>query len=120
MAPRHPIETQQSTISFTHTYSLTLHTQNQLMMSKNHPPPKRGKTHIVISPTPSDNSESPMLAQLKTAIKDSPGVVRNSTDACRYLEGKNYMLAQQENTITVLTTVLLSLVVNTGPCAIGD
>ena len=89
-------------------------------MSKEHPPPKRGKMRVIISPTPSDDAESPTLAQLKTAMRNGPGVVKSSTDARRYLEGKNYMLAQQGNTITALTTILLSLVVNIGPRAAND
>ena len=76
--------------------------------------------HVIVSPVPSDDTESPTLSQLKTAMRNGPGVVRSSADAHRYLEGKNYMLAQQGNTITTLTTILLSLVVNTGPRAAGD
>ena len=89
-------------------------------MSKEPPPPKRGKMRVIVSPAPSDDTESPTLSQLKTAMRNGPGVVRSSADARRYLEGKNYMLAQQGNTITTLTTILLSLVVNTGPRAAGD
>ena len=89
-------------------------------MSKEPPPPKRGKMRVIVSPAPSDDAESPTLAQLKTAMRNGPGVVRSSADARRYLEGKNYMLAQQGNTITTLTTILLSLVVSTGPCAASD
>ena len=89
-------------------------------MSKKPPPLKRGKTRVVISPTPSDSTESPTLAQLRSAMMNGPGIVKSSADARRYLEGKNYMLAQQENTITTLMTILLSLVVNVGPRAAGD
>ena len=89
-------------------------------MSKEPPPPKRSKMRVIISPAPSNDAESPTLAQLKTAMRNGPGVVKSSTDARRYLEGKNYMLTQQGNTITVLTTILLSLVVNIGPRAAGD
>ena len=89
-------------------------------MSKGPPPPKRGKMHVIVSPALSDDTESLTLSQLKTAMRNGPGVVRSSADARRYLEGKNYMLTQQGNMITTLTTILLSLVVNTGPRAAGD
>ena len=39
-------------------------------------------------------------------------MIKCSTDAHRYLEGKNFLL--------ILTAVLLSLVVNTGPCSSND
>src|SRR6266404_5672365 len=46
--------------------------------------------------------------------------MKNNTDTQKYLEGRNYVLTQQGNTITMLATVLLSLVVNTSPHHTGD
>jgi len=121
--PRHPDPTPvvfNKLYTNVHMFTLTLHTQKQIEMSKSQPLPKRGKLPIIISPTLSDNSKSPSFAHLEATVVGSPGVMRNSIDAHRYLEGKNYMLTQKGNTVTALTSVLLSLVVNTGPCSKGD
>lgn len=84
-------------------------------MSNHHPPPKKERPCIFSSPAPNISTAAPSLEQLKATMENSPGLIKSSTDAHKYLEGKNYLFNQQENMIMSLTTVLLSLVVNTGP-----
>ena len=88
-------------------------------MSKNHPPSKKDRPRIAASPAP-NNTNTPSLAQLKTTMESNPGLIKNSMDARKYLEGKNYLLCGQGNAITTLATVLLSLVVNSGPRTLTD
>src|SRR5258707_9023631 len=75
---------------------------------------KREKLRTAPHPPSHNDSESPSLELLKATVEATPGVVKNAADARNYLEGKNYLLNQQTNTITSLATILLSLAVNTG------
>ena len=84
-------------------------------MSKSAPHPKKDKARNSPRPPSRSDTEPPSLVQLKNTIEISPGAVKNATDARNYLENKNYLLSQQHSSNTSLATILLSLVVPSGP-----
>jgi hypothetical protein len=56
----------------------------------------------------------PSLSQLKNSIENSPGIIKNASDAHEHLEKKQWLLCKHKNTNTQLATILFSLLATTG------
>ena len=89
-------------------------------MSKAPNQTKKDKARASPRPPSRSDNEPPTLTQLKTTIETNPGAVRNASEARNYLENRNYLLKQQQSSNTSLATILLSLVVPTGPRTTTD
>jgi hypothetical protein len=81
------------------------------------PPANKGKS--VERPLPQNMPPAPLalptLLQLKFAIENAPGVVKNAADAHNYLEQKQWSLPQHKITCSQMATILLTLVSTQGP-----
>jgi hypothetical protein len=84
-------------------------------MSKNPPTLKNEKSHSTPRPPSHTNPKITPLEQLITTVKNTPGVVKNITEAQTYLEKRSLLHTQQMSTFTTLMSILLSLIVTNGP-----
>ena len=105
------------------TLSTTTMPQNIASTSKNDKakahdrPPSHGTPNLNsnLTTTPTLNSPAiPPLHQLKQAIKNTPGIIKNAKDALYHLTTKQWLVPHQDITNTQLASILLSLVTSSG------
>ena len=75
---------------------------------------------VTLSPSKGKSSKRPpsrnvpstqlTLQQLKSDVENSPGVVKNASEACNILIQRQWSLAKQKITCSHLATILFSLV----------
>jgi hypothetical protein len=84
-------------------------------MSKIPPTSKNEKSRSTPRPPSRTDPEITPLEQLITTVENTPGAVKNVTEARTYLEKRSLLHTQQTSTFTTLTSILLSLVITNGP-----
>ena len=86
-------------------------------------PPSCGTPNPNSNPTttPTLNSPAiPPLHQLKQAIENTPGIIKNTKDTLYHLTMKQWLVPHQDVTNTQLASILLSLVTSSRQCSTSE